>query len=293
MKTKISQTLTLLALICVNTPLIAESLNEAMLRSGSVIAKHNIPAVLNEGEGYTFRWVTQSYVPIDAWLQLTLPNGTTEMLEATLDRSEKGSYSINDQNSKNYYFEVNYTIPDDTSGKTRIGFYHAQDDGENPIRMYGLLPSGSVDRPHGTAGKNFYTNVCSQNSHGGQCVAYVRNYFGGSYSTMPGLCVHNDCGAHHAYDDWDLGYGKGIIPKINSIMVIDDGGGLPVGHVAVVVGVEDNKDGTWRLVTQESNWDLDEKIDCGSIYTFNADTQKVTRGNKSYDVSGFIYSDTI
>lgn len=293
MKTKISQTLTLLALIGVNTPLMAESLNEAMLRSGSVVAKHNIPSVLIEGNSYKLRWITQSYVPIDSWLQLTLPDGTKKVIEATLDKSEKGSYSISGQNSMNFYFEADYTVPDDTVGKTRIGFYHAQDDGETPFKMFGLLATGSVERPYGTAGKNFYTNICSQNSVGGQCVAYVRNYFGGSYSTMPGLCVHDDCGAHHAYDDWDLGYGKGIIPKINSIMVMDDGGGLPVGHVAVVVGVEDNKDGTWKLVTQESNWDLDEKIDCGSIYSFNADTQQVTRGNKSYSVRGFIYSGTI
>lgn len=291
MKRRIVEMVTLLVLVGVNSPSVAETLDEAVLRSGSVVAKHDIPAVLVEGDSYRFRWVTKSYVRIDSWLKLYLPNGTTERLKATLYRNEKGTYSIGDQDSRNYYFYVDYTIPDETVGKVRVGFYHAQDDGETPFRMFGLLPTGSVDRPYGTSGKNFYRNICSQNSYGGQCVAYVRNYFGGSYSEMPGLCVHDDCGAHHAYDDWDLGHGKGIIPKVNSIMVIDNGGGLPVGHVAVVVGVEDNNDGTWSLTTQESNWDLDENIDCGTVYTFNADTLQVSRGNRSYDIKGFIYSD--
>ena len=105
------------------------------------------------------------------------------------------------------------------------------------------------------------------------------------------LCAHADCGAYHAYDDWDLGFGKGKVPKINSIMIIDNGAGLPVGHVAVVIAVEDNEDGTWDLTIQESNWDLDENIDCGTVYTFNADTLQVSRGGGWLDLRGFIYSD--
>jgi surface antigen len=268
----------------------AETLDEATLRSGSVLAEHNIPPVLNEGELYRFTWMTQSYVPINSWLKLVLPDGSSQILESTLDRDEQGTYSIGGQFSRNYYFHVDYTIPDDTVGKTTLGFYHSQDDGESPLKMYGLLPTGVVDRPAGTSGKVFYRNICSQNSYGGQCVAYVRDYFGGSYIEMPGLCVNSDCGAYHAYDDWDFGFGKGVIPKMNSIMVIDNGGELTVGHVAVVVAVEDNEDGTWNLITQESNWDLDERIDCGTTYTFNAETLQVSRGGSWYDLRGFIYS---
>jgi surface antigen len=111
---------------------------------------------------------------------------------------------------------------------------------------------------------------------------------------MPGLCNHADCGAHHAYDDWNLGFGKGKVPKVNSIMVLDNNNGLPVGHVAVVVSVHDNNNGTYRLLVQESNWDLDENIDCSVSYEFNADTLTVTRngGRSSYTVRGFIYSDS-
>ena len=36
--------------------------------------------------------------------------------------------------------------------------------------------------------------ACTQDEYGGQCVEYVRNYFGGSYELMPGLCQYDpDC----------------------------------------------------------------------------------------------------
>ncbi len=272
----------------------SETLDEAILRSGSVIAHHDIPPVLIAGQRYRFTWMTQSYVPIKSWLQVTNPDGIKQYEEATLERDVKGSYSIEEgqdsRASRNYYFSYNYTAPNDI-GKATIGFYHGKDDG-NPKLMYGLLPTGTVGRPSGTAGKQFFTNVCGQGNSGGQCVNYAREYFGDSYTSMPGLCVHSDCGAHHIYDDWDLGFGKGKIPKVNSLMVLDAGNALPVGHVAVVVAVNDNKDGTYELIVQESNWDLDENIDCAVSYEFDADSISVSRnGTGNYAVKGFVYSD--
>lgn len=268
----------------------AETILEATLRSGSVIGEHDIPPVLMSGDNCRFTWMTQSYVPLRSWFQIQLPNGTTNMIEATLGRTEQGNYHINDRYSRNYHFYVDYTIPN-TVGRAKIGFYHAQDDAESAFRMYGLFPTGAVDRPYGTAGKQFYRNICTQDSYGGQCVAYVRDYFGNDYNAMPGLCAHNDCGAYHAYDDWDFGFGRGMVPKVNSIIVMDTTNTLPVGHVAVVVGVDDNNDGTFDLTVQESNWGGDENVDCGVTYTFDADTLEVSReGGAWMPLRGFIYS---
>lgn len=154
----------------------------------------------------------------------------------------------------------------------------------NPIQFqlnnFGLVS----DRPNETL-------ICDQNKDGGQCVAYVRNYFGGIYDTMPGLCVHTDCGAYHAYDDWDLGFGKGKVPRENSIMVINNDV-LALGHMAVIVAVENNNDGTYNLIAQESNWDGDELVDCDVSYRFNANTLEVSRnGGSWYGLRGFVYSD--
>ena len=80
---------------------------------------------------------------------------------------------------------------------------------------------------------------------------------------MSGLCQYNsDCGARNAWGYWDLGYGNGKIPANNSIMVIDGFAGLSTGHVAVIIDVAINPDGTFTLHAQESNWDSDQLIDC-------------------------------
>jgi len=134
--------------------------------------------------------------------------------------------------------------------------------------------------------------TCTQDSDGGQCVTYVRNYFGGSYQSMPGLCQYSDdCGAYNAWGHWDLGFGSGPTPAANSIMVIDQTAGLSTGHVAVVIDVSSNSDGTYNLTIQESNWDLDELVDCDVTYTFYPDDSEVTRegGSTRYPILGFIY----
>jgi len=128
--------------------------------------------------------------------------------------------------------------------------------------------------------------------HGGQCVNYVRNFFGGRRDLMPGLCWYADCGAYHAWKSWDLGYGKGNIPASKSILIMDKGD-LLFGHMAVVVGHKRTTDKTYTLTVCESNWDRDELIDCNVSYTYFPETSKVIREgrDKSYDVAGFIYSE--
>ena len=281
-------------LMMVSHSVVSETIEEAILRSGSLIVSNNFPPVLEANTEYTFKWKIQSYVPLKSRLEIRYSDGTIdrELGNKLIGPAESAGYSIGSYGSYFYEYSVNYTVRNVSDSNIRIGFHNTKDDNGSDFWMYGLYPVNSVDRPYRTSGKQFLRNSCQQNVSGGQCVSYVRNYFGGSYVTMPGLCAHADCGAHHSYDDWDLGFGKGVIPKANSIMVIDDSNALPVGHVAVVVGVKDNNNGTYTLTIQESNWDLDENVDCGVAYTFNAQTLQVSReGGAQRDVRGFIYSD--
>jgi hypothetical protein len=135
---------------------------------------------------------------------------------------------------------------------------------------------------------------CQQDMYGGQCVNYVRTFFGGRRDLMPGLCLYADCGAYHAWESWDLGYGKGLLPEKKSILIMNKGT-LLFGHMAVVVDHKRNADNTYTLTVCESNWDRDELIDCNVRYTYFPATAKIIREgrSKSYDVVGFIYSDTI
>jgi surface antigen len=135
--------------------------------------------------------------------------------------------------------------------------------------------------------------VCTQDSVGGQCVAYVRGYYDGSPQEMPGLCQYDpiNCGALNAWGHWDLGFRSGQIPAKDSIMVLDQWSGVPTGHMAVVTDVRNNCDGTYTLTIDESNWDLDEKVDCNVTYTFFKTDSEVTResGTTKYSVLGFIH----
>jgi len=144
-------------------------------------------------------------------------------------------------------------------------------------------------------GFGYYTNAyadCVQGSSGGQCVQYVRSCFGGSYQSMPGLCQYNpDCGAYNAWGIWDLGFGGDNYPFNNSIMILNQSPGLPTGHMAVVETAIYNSDGTYTLTVHESNWGLDELVDCDVEYTFYPTQSEVTRGTATtkYPVLGFIY----
>lgn len=131
-----------------------------------------------------------------------------------------------------------------------------------------------------------------QDIYGGQCVNYVREFFGGQRDLMPGLCIYADCGAYHAWEVWDLGFGKGRLPAKNSILILDKDP-LLFGHVAVVVDYTQNADGTYTLIVNESNWDQDELIDCNVRYTYFPETSQIIREGrkKIYKVAGFIYSE--
>ncbi len=135
---------------------------------------------------------------------------------------------------------------------------------------------------------------CQQDMHGGQCVNFVRVSFGGRHDLMPGLCIYGDCGAYHAWEEWDLGYGKGSIPAKKSILVLDKGR-LLFGHVAIVKDLQRNADNTYTLTVDESNWDRDELIDCGVRYTYFPKTSRAIRegSRKVYDVAGFIYGENV
>lgn len=132
---------------------------------------------------------------------------------------------------------------------------------------------------------------CAQDDLGGGCVAYVMDFFSGSEDGMPALCdINVDCSAYNAWGYWDFGFGSGQTPAGNSMMVLDRGG-LPDGHVAIVLSASDNLDGTYSLIVNESNWDEDLAIDCNVSYTYFADLSLVTRGTSQtrYPVLGFIY----
>ena len=134
---------------------------------------------------------------------------------------------------------------------------------------------------------------CTQGGTGGQCVGYVRAYFGGSYTTMPGLCTYSPtyCEAFYAWTYWNLGYGKGATPANNSIMVLNKWPNNIYGHVAAVKSATLNSDSTYTLSVDESNWDLDQNMDCNVTYKFYPSTMTVKRnnGSTSYPVLGFIY----
>lgn len=141
-----------------------------------------------------------------------------------------------------------------------------------------------------------FTKQCKPEDpdYGGQCVVYVRGYFGGDWDAMPGLCQY-DCGAYNAWGGtWDLGFGSGQMPAKNSIMVMAQQNGQPYGHVAVVTDSKCNTDGTFTLTVNESNWIPDsECIDENVEYTFYPETSNVSRegGASKYSILGFIYGE--
>jgi len=134
--------------------------------------------------------------------------------------------------------------------------------------------------------------ICNTGVSGGQCVNFARNYFLSKSFTsaqMPGLGSNG--GAYMIYDNWDLGFSRGNVPANDSLLILDKSDSLSYGHVGVVTSSIKNTDGTYTLLVNESNWDLDEKIDCGINYTFNPSGMTVKRNNgKAYPIRGFVYS---
>ncbi|WP_415713207.1 CHAP domain-containing protein [Maridesulfovibrio sp.] len=132
----------------------------------------------------------------------------------------------------------------------------------------------------------------STKKYGGQCVSYVRTLLGGDRTKMPGLCKFaKDCGAYRIWDHWDFGYGKGKIPKLNSVMVLAPYRGNKYGHCAVVIKIESNK-GKTVLTVSESNKKGKGLISNNARYWFYP--KKMWLRSTSYSayrqVLGFVYT---
>jgi len=139
--------------------LYAESLDDAVLRSGCVIGYVNMPETLTSGKNYSIKWMIQSYVPILSRLQIKYSDGTKDEIVGNLSNVEEGSYYISSKKSKNYYFNCALNIPLNIDGTARVGFHNSQDDNESKYWMYGLFPTGVIKKPVGTAGKQFYVTI--------------------------------------------------------------------------------------------------------------------------------------
>lgn len=132
-----------------------------------------------------------------------------------------------------------------------------------------------------------------ESGYGGQCVTYVRAYFGGDYEKMPGLCQYDsDCGAYNAWSHWDLGFSDGQSPANLAIMVMSQNNNQPHGHVAAVVSSRKKNNGTFSLIVDESNWDGGQCITTNVRYTYYPDEGTVSRerGVTKFPILGFIYS---
>ncbi|MCP4697244.1 MAG: hypothetical protein GY862_10385 [Gammaproteobacteria bacterium] len=142
----------------------SETLNDALLRSGVVIGKVDIPNKLIPGNTYTIGWVAQAYIPIRSKISITYADRKIESVEGSLMITEDGDFSIKKSDpssvkdkeikSKKYFFEASITIPTGKNGDAKIGFHNALTDGD-PMWMYSLFPSGVISRPYGTGGKQF------------------------------------------------------------------------------------------------------------------------------------------
>lgn len=77
---------------------------------------------------------------------------------------------------------------------------------------------------------------------GDECVIYVRNE-----TDIPHSAFNGD--AHTYYDKVKgAGYETGQVPKLSSIIVIDEQSGIPVGHVGIVISINGNE-----LIIRDSN----------------------------------------
>ena len=115
---------------------------------------------------------------------------------------------------------------------------------------------------------------------------------------MPGLS--GNLGAFHAYDEWDLGFGRGTVPDIGSAIVLDATSKNQYGHIGVVISAIQEENGKWSLLVNESNWEGKEVARCSVKYSFDpiAMTALHEFGNNgafgatNYPVRGFVYGRT-
>jgi len=92
-------------------------------------------------------------------------------------------------------------------------------------------------------------------------------------------------------DLWDLGYGKGLTPRNNSVIVWESNSGY--GHMAAVFEVTENSDGTYTVMINDSNWNGDEKQMCAVPYQVDPKTKVSFRGVNTNvkTLIGFIYGE--
>lgn len=159
--------------------------------------------------------------------------------------------------------------------------------------------SGGSNAQVGYNAADNYT--CSLGAYGGQCVKYVRDQFVNhpGVSGLSPLCgassdPDEDCGAKFSYlnDLWDLGYGKGVTPRKNSVAVWYSQNS-DYGHMAVVYDVSLNSDGTYTIMIHDSNWTGNETQMCAIPYEVNTSTMETFRnGNPNpKTLIGFIYGE--
>ncbi|MEE2923512.1 MAG: CHAP domain-containing protein, partial [bacterium] len=160
--------------------------------------------------------------------------------------------------------------------------------------------SGDDSVTGGYAVSSNYT--CSLGAYGGQCVKYVRDQFANhpGVSGLSPLCgassnSEEDCGAKFAYlsDLWDLGYGKGVTPRKNSVAVWYSQNS-DYGHMAVVYDVVENPNGTYNILIHDSNWTGNETQMCAIPYEVDTSTMQTLRnGNPNpKTLIGFIYGES-
>ncbi len=285
--------------LILGTSAYAETAQDAASRSGAVVTHACMPSV-QSGQNPTIVWSIENYLSTNSYVQLRVNADQRTLVQGTLLRTETGQYKIGNYSSKIRTYKATVPTPAH-QGQAHLGFYTLMSGDANSPKMFALQRPGVARTLSNSAAKEqlvsltpVATPACSTNTIGGECVAYARQQFGGDYKKMPGLCsMANDCGAAEIYGHWDLGYGRGSVPTANSLIVINRGTGIPVGHVGVVTKVECDPSGKFKLTVNESNWSLKKKISCGNTYMLDPQTMQATRnGNsKQLEVLGFIYGE--
>lgn len=142
---------------------LSETVEEAILRSGSLVVYHTIPPTLITGVTYHPTWYVQSYVPLKSRLQIKYADGINkETVDGVHDGSpESAGYHIGSYYAYKYRFDATFTVPANREGIAKIGFMNTQDDGGLGQWMYGFFPTDVVDIPYAKAGKQFEVSICT------------------------------------------------------------------------------------------------------------------------------------
>lgn len=140
---------------------------------------------------------------------------------------------------------------------------------------------------------------------GGECVKYARIQTADNDTTSPPLGSNG--GAYLIFDNWNYGFGRGPLPAVGSLLVIEKTPRLNTGHVGIVRGIITKGNEIYELRVDESNWYLDQKITTDVRYRYDqknltinreftppanrSGTQNSPFGATSYPVRGFVYTE--